>query len=66
MTRAEQTYKIIMDEIFKFCNNPTYELCGITIDNLVGKQARLEMMWDGLITYKGKNHNGLSVYQIRE
>jgi hypothetical protein len=66
MTRAERAYKKMMDELFKFTSNPTYELCGITIENLVGKQARLEMMWEGLIKYVGKNHNGLSVYQIRQ
>lgn len=65
MTRSEQAYKTIMDLLFKHDNNPTYELAGITIDNLVGKHARLEMVWDGLIKYVGKNHNGLSVYQVR-
>lgn len=65
MERAEKAYKKIMEELFKNDNNPTYELAGITIENMVGKQARIEMMLAGLIRYVGKNHNGLSVYQVR-
>jgi hypothetical protein len=65
MKRAEKAYKKIMEELFKNDNNPTYELCGITIENMVGKQARIEMTLAGLIKYVGINHNGLSVYQIR-
>lgn len=64
-TRAKQAYNRIMREIFRGDNNPTYELCGITIENMVGKQARIEMTLEGLIRYVGKNHNGYSVYQIR-
>ena len=65
MDRAKEAHNKIMEEIYKFTNNPTYELCGITIENMVGKQARIEMTLAGLIKYVGINHNGLSVYQIR-
>ena len=64
-TRAKQAYNSIIKEISKSDNNPTYQLCGITIENMVGKQARIEMTLEGLIRYVGKNHNGYSVYQIR-
>jgi len=65
MNSAEIAYQKIINEIFKYDNNPTYELCGITIENMVGEQTKIEMEIQGLIIYKGKNHNGLSVYQIR-
>ncbi len=64
-TRAEQAYKKLMDELFRYDKNPTYELCGITIENLCGKQERIEMSLAGLIKYVGKNHNGYAVYQVR-
>jgi hypothetical protein len=66
MTRAKEAYNKMMNEIFKYDNNPTYELAGITIENMFNKQIRIEMTLEGLIEYKGKNHNNLSIYQIRQ
>ena len=37
----EEAYKTIVNEVFKFDNNPTYELCGPTIENMVGKKMRV-------------------------
>jgi hypothetical protein len=64
--QAQQAYEKIIEEVFKFDNNPTYELCGITIENMVGRQALEAMTQEGFIKYVGRNHNGLSIYQIRE
>lgn len=62
MTRAEKAYKKILDITEE--SNPTFALAGITIENIVGKQARIEMMLAGLIKHVGK-YNGHHTYQIR-
>lgn len=62
---AKAAYKKIIDEVFKFDENPTFELCQPTIENLVGEDACFEMACRGMITYVGRNHNGIRVYKIR-
>ena len=64
-TETQEAYKKIIDELFKYDDNPTYELCGVTIDNMVGVQKRIDMEDAGLIKYVGNNHNNYTVYQIR-
>ncbi len=65
MTRAQEAYKKIIDTISANDHNPTYALAGRTIENIVGKQARIEMTIDGLIQYVGLNSNGVPTYKIR-
>jgi len=65
MERAQQAYQDLINRLFKYDNNPTYELCGVTIVNLYGEQIKTEMALLGLIRYVGRNHNGLAVYQVR-
>jgi hypothetical protein len=66
MSRAKQAHNKIMNELFKYDNNPTYELCGITLINLFGLEIVNEMEDENLIKYIGQNHNNLSVYQVRQ
>lgn len=63
---AKTAYNDLMEKIFKYDNNPTYELCGITLINLYGLETVNSMEDAGLINYVGQNHNNLSVYQIRK
>lgn len=62
---AKKAYNDLIKKIFTGCNNPTYELCGITLINLYGLNTVNEMEDAGLIKYVGQNCNNQSVYQIR-
>lgn len=62
---AQQAYQQMIDEIFKNDPNPTYELCGITIENMFDSKILASMEIEGFIKYRGINHNGHEVYQIR-
>ena len=62
---GKEAYNDLIDKIFKGCNNPTYELCGVTLINLYGLETVNNMENDNLIKYVGQNHNNLAVYQIR-
>lgn len=62
---GKEAYKKLMEEIFKYDNNPTYQLCGITLINMFGLDAVNQMEDAGLIRYVGQNANNLSVYKIR-
>lgn len=61
----KHAYDDLMKTIFKHDNNPTYELCAITLDNRYGMTTVLDMERDGYIKRIGRNHNGHLVYQIR-
>jgi len=60
----KQAYDDLMTEIFKYDNNPTYELSAITLDNRYGVSTVLDMEKEGYIKRVGK-HNGHTIYKIR-
>lgn len=62
---GKEAYKDLMQKLFQGEDNPTYELCGVTLENLYGLQAVNEMEDLGLIKYVGQNHNNLSVFKVR-
>jgi GR25 family glycosyltransferase involved in LPS biosynthesis len=62
---AKEAYDDLINELFRFDNNPTYELCAITLDNKYGISTTINMEKAGYIKYIGKNHNGHVVYKIR-
>lgn len=62
---AKTAYKKLIEEVFRFDDNPTYELCQPTIENMVGSEALFDMVCSGLIEYVGRNHNNIRVYKIR-
>lgn len=65
MSATKKAYEHILEEIFKYDDNPTYELCQPTIENLVGADMLFNLVVSGLIQYVGRNHNGIRVYKIR-
>lgn len=62
---AKETYQALMEKIFKYDPNPTYQLCGITLINMFGLDAVNAMEDAGFIKYVGQNCNNFSVYKIR-
>ena len=62
---AQEAYNDLMEEIFKYDENPTYELCAMTLVNRYGVELVNDMEDLGLIKYVGQNWNNLAVYQIR-
>ena len=62
---AQEAYKDLMEEIFKYDKNPTYELCAMTLVNRYGAKLVRDMEDLGLIKYIGQNWNNLAVYKIR-
>lgn len=62
---AQEAYDDLIKRLFEYDNNPTYELCGITLENLYGLSMVNEMENLGLIKYVGQNHNNLSVFKVR-
>jgi hypothetical protein len=62
---AKTAYGIMIAEVMRGTENPTYELCQPTIENMVGNEALFDMVTSGLIEYVGRNHNGIRVFKIR-
>ena len=62
---TKEAYKKIIEEVFRYDDNPTYELCQPTIESMVGEEACFDMAVKGYIKYVGRNHNGIRVYKIR-
>lgn len=62
---AQEAYKDLMEELFKYDKNPTYELCAMTLVNRYGVELVRDMEDLGLIKYIGQNWNNLAVYKIR-
>lgn len=62
---AQEAYNDLMENLFRYDDNPTYELCGATLYNRYGIQTVNDMEDAGLIRYVGQNHNNLSVFQVR-
>lgn len=62
---AQEAYNDLMEEISKYDENPTYELCAITLVNRYGVEIVNDMEDLGLIKYVGQNFNNLAVYKIR-
>ena len=62
---AKETYKKLMDEIFKYDSNPTYCLAAITLVNMFGLETVNLMEDKWLIKYVGQNPNNLAMYKIR-
>ena len=62
---AKEAYSDLMEELFKYDKNPTYELCAMTLVNRYGVELVRDMEDLGLIKYIGQNWNNLAVYKIR-
>lgn len=62
---AQEAYNDLMEEISKYDENPTYELCAITLVNRYGVEIVNDMEDLGLIKYVGQNFNNFAVYKIR-
>lgn len=63
--RAKAAHEKVLSALFFNDNNPTYELCGVTIANMTSPGELFLMEEYKLIKYVGENHNGHSVYQVR-
>ena len=62
---AVKAYNKIIDALYKYDSNPTYELCKPTIENLTSAVELYLMKAHKLIKFVGYNHNGIAVYQVR-
>ena len=62
---TKAAYQRILEEVFRGCDHPTYELCQPTIENLVGEDKAFDLVVEGYICYVGRNYNGIRVFQIR-
>lgn len=62
---AQEAYNNLMNEVFKYDENPTYELSAMCLCARYGPRIVGEMEDLGLITYAGQNFNNLAVYKIR-
>ena len=61
----QEAYQDLITDIFKYDENPTYELCALTLVNRYGLELVDAMEDLGLIEYVGQNFNNLVVYKIR-
>ena len=61
----QEAYRDLITDIFKYDENPTYELCALTLVNRYGIELVNGMEDLGLIKYVGQNFNNLAVYKIR-
>lgn len=61
----QEAYRDLIAEIVKYDENPTYELCALTLVNRYGVELVNGMEDLGLIKYVGQNFNNLAVYKIR-
>ena len=62
---AQEAYADLIEELFRYDDNPTYELCGMTLYNRYGAKVTFAMEDAGLIRYIGRNHNNVDVFQVR-
>jgi hypothetical protein len=62
---AQEAHKDLMEELFQFDNNPTYELSAATLEARYGLRTVMDMERAGLIWIAGRNHNGMIIFQVR-
>lgn len=64
-TRAKEAHNKVINALFQYDSNPTYELSYPSLVNLTSRGDVFLMEEYRMIKYVGENHNGYSVYQVR-
>ena len=63
--RAKEAHDKVMQELFRFEKNPTFELHQLTLECLTSKEEVFLMEDYRFIRYAGESWNGGAVYQVR-
>lgn len=63
--RAIEAHEKILAEIYRTCDNPSYTLTRLSIENITSSYDLANMEDFGLITFAGINWNGIAEYIVR-